>query len=376
MNNSAKIASDYKSNATGFNEAESAPVGMETSRRVPAAGLEFKDVTGKDSQDSFLYSVLKKLFRSAYRFFSYVSYYLTSCFSQDSFRDVTSNVTAPANVNVVPDSVDGVVERAAVGIVEERRENQKTIHEYNLHYSGHVEFYQQQEKFLKNYLEYLRDAFNHLRTQVQNFDSLKKPQPLKNLGTKGSAATDYFIFDLIDEINVNLESLKEIPELASLVTKTRELLFNNKKRDDTIIQFSARALATMIKGQLSYFETHQASSQVLKKEAEVLMDDHLEFMVAFDPQASRVTKTEFVGATIDQERLPKSDELPEIKKAAEHARLSLLNYMGILRKEVEEDVTLLNREIDRFENIRKARAEEAIRKQNQAYRQSSFRFKI
>ncbi len=191
-----------------------------------------------------------------------------------------------------------------------------------------------------------------------------------------SVATGYFIFDLIDEIDATLESLKEIPELVPLVTKTRESLFNNKKRDDAITQFSAKALATMIKGQLDYFERQQASSQVLKKEADGLMDDHLELLVGFDPQTSCVTKTEFVGRKIAAERLPKSEELPETKKTAEHARLSLLNYMGVLRKEIEEEVTALNQEIDHFENIRKARAAEEIRKQNQAYKKSSFRWKI
>ena len=260
--------------------------------------------------------------------------------------------------------------------MEERKENQRIIHEYDLHYSEHLEFYQKQEDFLKNYLEYLRDAFNHLRTEVQKLDHLKKPQPLKSPSTKTSVIIGCPVFDLIDEINTTLEFLKEIPELTPVVTKTRELLFNNKKRGDATTQFSAKALATMIKGQLDYFERQQASSQLLKREADVLIDDHLEVLVGFDPQASCVTKTEFVGRKIAAERLPKSEELPETKTTAEHARLSLLNYMGVLRKEIEEEVTLLNQEIDHLENIRKAQAAEETRKQNQAYRKSLFRWKI
>ncbi|MBX9577933.1 MAG: hypothetical protein K2W97_05600 [Chthoniobacterales bacterium] len=376
MNQSPEIAPDYKPNRIGLGKLEPSPTRMAPSLRASGGGLEFRDVTGEDPNDSFLYSILKNFFRSAYKFFSYVSYYLTSCFTQDSFRDVTSDKIASAHENIVSDSIDGVVERAAVAIVEERKENQRIIYEYDLHYSEHFEFYQQQEDFLKNYLEYLRDAFNHLRTEVQKFDHLKKPEPLKSPSTKTSVIIGCPVFDLIDEINATLESLKEIPELTPQVTKTWELLFLNKKRGDTIIQFSAKALATMIKGQLDYFKRQQGSSQVLKKEADILIYDHLELLVAFDPQSNRVTKTEFAGRKIEAERLPKSEELPEIKKTAEHARLSLLNYMGVLRKEIAEEVTALNQEISHFENIRKARATEEIRKQNQAYKKSSFRWKI
>ena len=377
MNQSSKIAPDYKTSPVESGKLEPVQSGIESSPRASGGGLEFTDVTGEAPNDSFLYSVLKNFFRSAYKFFSYVSYYLTFCFSKDSFRDVTNNATAPSNENLVPDSIDGVIKKAAVAIVEERRENQKIIHEYDLHYSGYVEFYQQQEGFLKNYLEYLRDAFNHLKDKMQEVDHLKKSQPLKSPGAKMSLVTNYFSFDLIDEINETLESLKETPELVSLVTKTRELLFNNKKEEDKTTQFSAKALATMIKGQLDYFKMKQASSKMLKKEADILIDDHLEFMVAFDLQVSSVTKTEFAGRKIEAERLPKSEELPETKKTAEHARLSLLNYMGVLRKEIEKEVTVLNQEIGHFENVRKARAAEEMRKQNQAYRrQSAFRFKI
>lgn len=375
MNQSSKVTIDYQSDAIGFNEARLAQSNVESPLRESDTSLEFTDVTGKSSCNSFFYSVVKKLFRSAYKFFSYVSSYFTSYFSQDSFRDITSNITTPIQINVTSDTPDRLITRAAVAVVEERKENCKTIYEYDLHYSEYVEFYQKQEDFLKNYLEYLSDAIHYLKTEVQNF-YFKNSESSKSRSATRRAISNSPIFDLIKEINEILDSLKEIPELMPVVTKIKEVLFNNKKSDDIIVLFSARALATMIKGQLDYFKMRQASNQVLKKEAEVLSDGHLEFIVGFDPQASYVTKTEFTGNMIPPEKLPKSEELPKIKKTAEHARLSLLNYMRIFRKEIEEDVTLVNQEIERLQNLRKTRAEDAIKKHHEAYRNSPFRFKI
>jgi len=154
------------------------------------------------------------------------------------------------------------------------------------------------------------------------------------------------------------------------------LLFRDKKEDDKIIQFSAKSLATMIEGQLTYFQMRQIATQSLKREVNELMNDQLELLVSFDPQANHIAKTEFVGRKIAIEKLPKSQELPSIKEIAEHARLSLLSYMSILKARIQEDVNLITQEMENVNVLIRAEVAKNSKRDYEAYRRSQLRYKI
>jgi len=213
MSFSSKISSDnhpdFISVATRESiDTESTSASLNASRRVSEPVLEFRDVTGEEVPDSFFYSIFKRMFKSAYKFFSYVSGYFTSCFSRDSFRDITNNSPASQAKEVVPISIDGIVGSVAAQIIEERREHQKIISQYDLHYLEYVEFYQEQEDFLKNYLQYLQDALNDLRQTLEEYHRLKKSSPSKYSAARVDQSRP---IDIINGISENLELLKQTP---------------------------------------------------------------------------------------------------------------------------------------------------------------------
>ncbi len=372
MSFSLRIPPDDQPNFVSLGERDSVQVSVDGPSSPSIDPLEFKDVTGEKGHNSFFYSVVARIFKSAYKFFNYVSHYFTSCFSRGSFQDVTQTKPVPESNSIVSGSHDGVVERVAAAVIQERREHQNIVHEYDQFYAQYSEFYERQNNLLQNYLEYLQAALNHLRSKLRDHQ-LNKSLPSKPLEKeiKGS-----HLVHLINEINENLEALKIIPELVPLTMRAHDLLFNNKQENGKTIQFSAQSLATMIEGQLAYFKMHHISNKSLKQEAEKLIDEEFDLMVRFDPKVNHVTTTEFSGRRIAPERIPKTEELSTSKVKADHARLSLLSYMSILRNKIEEEVVLLDQEIERRDRLIKEQVVADTRKHAEAYRKSVLRSKI
>lgn len=219
--------------------------------------LGIKNMTHEGASPSSLYSSLNKLWSSIYKFFSYVSYYFTCCFSKGSFQNVTRNQNAPL---VISDD-----QKKAAQILREYFQNENIVRQYGGAFERKKRFYIVQKEFLKNYLQYLQASVVDLNNTIQN--------KTEKINEEGEPSI------LIQDIVEKLQHLKNQSEYQSLAEDIESRLLNNNELENGASIFSAKALSKIIEFNLEWLSTKQHSNDRLQEQLKSLYNKNQDFLL-------------------------------------------------------------------------------------------------
>jgi hypothetical protein len=314
---------------------------------VSQDGLEISDVTGEKPRASFLSSCWETLVSSVYTFFSYVSYYLTCCFSKGSFQDVTRN----QNENQI----------RAASILRSFGSKSALLREYGGYYRGIIGFYTEQKIFLLNYLQVLREAVSDLVGTLQD----QKEELVKE------TETDRLIADII----AKLKFLKENTEYEALAIEIENRILNDERLGNNVMRLSANALSSTITLELQIFERKQTVNDALMEKLNVLCNSNQAFLLNSD-QDNPTSIANINASSIDAgdpqllEELSESS-LNDLRDRNQRSEKGFKNNMLVLERDIKGYVNSIKVEVGKLHQQRTQVENERAAK---AYQKSPFRY--
>lgn len=313
--------------------------------------LGIKNATQEGASPSSLYSCLNKLWSSIYKFFSYVSYYFTCCFSKGSFQNVTRNQNAPL---VISDD-----QKKAAQILREYFQNENIVRQYGGVFERQKRFYIEQKEFLINYLQYLQASVVDLNNTIQN-----KTEEIKEEG-EPSILIQYIVEKL--QHLKNQSEYKSLANSIELAESIESRLLINKILENGASIFSAKALSTTIELNLELLSVKQHSNDRLQEQLKAFYSNNQVFlsMARFDDPnlLAHIHVTMDHGALISLETL-NEENLKKLRANNKKSEAGFENNMLVFQNDIQMMVEQLRGAMDAINNKRK-RLEES-----RAYRKS------
>ncbi|MCF7729140.1 MAG: hypothetical protein K9M81_02100 [Chthoniobacterales bacterium] len=221
-----------------------------------SALLNIRNVTEEGASYSFLYSCLRKLWRSIYNFFSYVSSCFTFGFSKNSFQNVTRNQNT--TLEILDD------QKKAALILKEYFQKERIVRHYGGVYEKKRRFYVKQKDFFVNYLQYLQNSVVTLNNIIQS--------KTEEIGVETEPSV------LIPDILKRLQFLKKQSEYQVLANDIENRLLLERRLENGASIFSAKALSTTIELNLERLSTKQHSNDRLQEQLKALYNKNQDFL--------------------------------------------------------------------------------------------------
>jgi hypothetical protein len=305
--------------------------------------LVINNVTHEGASPSSLYSCLNKLWSSIYKFFSYVSYYFTCCFSKGSFQNVTRNQNAPL---VISDD-----QKKAAQILREYFQNENIVRQYGGVFERKKRFYIEKKEFLKNYLQYLQASVVDLNNTIQN--------KTEEINEEGEPSI------LIQDIVEKLQHLKNQSEYQSLAKSIESRLLIDKRLENGACIFSAKVLSLTIELGLERLTTKQDANDRLQKELRALYNNNHDFLSMANRDDSNLIPG--ISATMDHATLVSletfnEEDLERLRNNNKKTEAGFENNMLVFQNDIQMMVEQLRGAMDAINKRKRLEESRAYRK--------------
>jgi hypothetical protein len=319
--------------------------------------LGIKNMTHEGASPSSLYSCLNKLWSSIYKFFSYVSYYFTCCFSKGSFQNVTRNQNAPL---VISDD-----QKKAAQILREYSQNENIMRQYGGVFERQKRFYIEQKEFLINYLQYLQASVVDLNNTIQN-----KTEEIKEEG-EPSILIQYIVEKL--QHLKNQSEYKSLANSIELAESIESRLLINKILDNGASILSAKTLSGTIELKLERLTTMQDANDRLQKELRALYNNNHDFLSMANRDDSNLIPG--ISATMDHATLVSletfnEEDLERLRNNNKKTEAGFENNMLVFQNDIQMMVNQLQGALNA---IKVKRAQKLNRAANRARLESLIR---